>query len=330
MATTKVERLMNLVICLLSTRQFLTAEWIRESVAGYDDSTSHEAFSRMFERDKNELRDLGVPLETGTATRFGGVEGYRINRDAYELPDIDLTSEESAAVAVAVKLWESPELTSAAQSALLKLRAAGIQVDQNESAAAVTAVPARTRGSEPALGALLAAIDDGKSVRFQHRPSLTEPFTTRTVQPWGVVTFRGRWYLVGHDVDRDDTRTFRLSRIGDEVKSFGTPQSVRKPDGVDLQEIVRRVAGTSSVSGTARVWLQDGRALELRRMGTVVGVQSLGTRSGTVVEVPVRSWDWVSRLIAGHGADAVVLEPAELRADVISTLQKAADVENER
>jgi len=329
-ATTKVERLMNLVICLLSTRQFLTAEWIRESVAGYDDSTSHEAFSRMFERDKNELRDLGVPLETGTATRFGGVEGYRINRDAYELPDIDLTSEESAAVAVAVKLWESPELTSAAQSALLKLRAAGIQVDQNESAAAVTAVPARTRGSEPALGALLAAIDDGKSVRFQHRPSLTEPFTTRTVQPWGVVTFRGRWYLVGHDVDRDDTRTFRLSRIGDEVKSFGTPQSVRKPDGVDLQDIVRRVAGTSSVSGTARVWLQDGRALELRRMGTVVGVQSLGTRSGTVVEVPVRSWDWVSRLIAGHGADAVVLEPAELRADVISTLQKAADVENER
>ncbi|MGB2718898.1 MAG: WYL domain-containing protein, partial [Rhodococcus sp. (in: high G+C Gram-positive bacteria)] len=251
MATTKVERLMNLVICLLSTRQFLTAEWIRESVAGYDDSTSHEAFSRMFERDKNELRDLGVPLETGTATRFGGVEGYRINRDAYELPDIDLTSEESAAVAVAVKLWESPELTSAAQSALLKLRAAGIQVDQNESAAAVTAVPARTRGSEPALGALLAAIDDGKSVRFQHRPSLTEPFTTRTVQPWGVVTFRGRWYLVGHDVDRDDTRTFRLSRIGDEVKSFGTPQSVRKPDGVDLQDIVRRVAGTSSVSGTA-------------------------------------------------------------------------------
>ncbi|MDV8076969.1 YafY family protein [Rhodococcus sp. IEGM 1370] len=330
MATTKVERLMNLVICLLSTRQFLTAEWIRESVAGYDDSTSHEAFSRMFERDKNELRDLGVPLETGTATRFGGVEGYRINRDAYELPDIDLTSAESAAVAVAVKLWESPELTSAAQSALLKLRAAGIQVDQNESAAAVTAVPARTRGSEPALGALLAAIDDGRSVRFQHRPSLTEPFTTRTVQPWGVVTFRGRWYLVGHDVDRNDTRTFRLSRIGDDVKPFGAAQSVRKPDGIDLQDIVRRVAGTSSVAGTARVWLHDGKALELRRMGTVVGVQSLGARSGTVVEVPVRSWDWISRLIAGHGADAVVLEPAELRADVISTLRTAADVENER
>lgn len=106
---------MNLVICLLSTRQFLTAEKIRESVAGYADSASDEAFSRMFERDKNELRDLGVPLETGQASRFSTVEGYRINRNAYELPDIDLSQEESAAVAVAVQLWESPELTSAAQ-----------------------------------------------------------------------------------------------------------------------------------------------------------------------------------------------------------------------
>lgn len=87
MANSKVERLVNLVICLLSTRQFLTAEKIRASVAGYDDSGSDEAFSRMFERDKNELRDLGIPLETGMPSRFSTVEGYRINRDAYELPD---------------------------------------------------------------------------------------------------------------------------------------------------------------------------------------------------------------------------------------------------
>ena len=135
MATSKIERLMNLVIALLSTRQFLTAEKIRDSVAGYNDSANYEAFSRMFERDKNELRDLGVPLETGLAGRFSTVEGYRINRNAYELPDVDLTSEESAAVAVAVQLWESPELISAAQSALLKLRAAGVQVDSEVSAA---------------------------------------------------------------------------------------------------------------------------------------------------------------------------------------------------
>ena len=86
-----------------------------------------------------------------------------------------------------------------------------------------TAIPARTRGSEPALGKLLAAVDAGRAVHFQHRGALNEPFTERTVEPWGVVTHNGKWYLVGHDVDRDAVRTFRLSRIGDDVREFGRP-----------------------------------------------------------------------------------------------------------
>ena len=316
---------MNLVIALLSTRQYLTAERIRESVNGYHDSASYEAFSRMFERDKNELRDLGVPLETGVSARYGSVEGYRINRDAYELPDIDLTSPEAAAVAVAVQLWESPELASAAQTALLKLRAAGVQVDQESAPAAVTAFPARTRGSEPALGKLLAAVDAGQAVTFEHRGAVNEPYKKRTVEPWGVVTHRGRWYLVGHDRDRDAVRTFRLSRIGEDVTAFGPLDSVRKPDDVDLREIVARVTGASPVSGTAKVWVAQGRATELRRLGREVESRTVGDRAGSVLEIDVRSWGWVARLITGHGADALVLEPAELRTDVIERLRTVAD-----
>ena len=120
---------MNLVIALLSTRTFITAERIRETVFGYSDSASDEAFSRMFERDKNELRDLGIPLETGRVSPFDPTEGYRINRDAYALPAVELTADEAAAVAVATQLWESPELITATQGALLKLRAAGVDVD---------------------------------------------------------------------------------------------------------------------------------------------------------------------------------------------------------
>lgn len=320
MAISKVERLMNLVIALLSTRQFLTAERIRASVAGYGDSASDEAFSRMFERDKNELRDLGIPLETGLSSRSSGIEGYRINRDAYELPEIDLTSGEAAAVAVAVQLWESPELTAAAQSALLKLRAAGVQVDQ-DSAAAVTAVPARTRGSEPALGKILAAVDAGRSVRFDHRGAVNEPYRERNVEPWGVVTHAGRWYLVGHDLDRDAVRTFRLSRIGDNVTAYGDENSVHKPDEVDLRDIVDRITGSAAVTGTATVWVADGRAQELRRLGQDSGAQTIGGRSGTLLEIPVRSWNWVARLITGHGPDAVVIAPTELRDDVIERLR---------
>ncbi|MGB3771855.1 MAG: WYL domain-containing protein [Rhodococcus sp. (in: high G+C Gram-positive bacteria)] len=324
MAISKVERLMNLVICLLSTRQYLTAERIRESVAGYEDSAGDEAFSRMFERDKNELRDLGVPLETGQISRFSTIEGYRINRDRYELPDVDLASDEAAAVAVAVQLWESPELTSAAQSAMLKLRAAGVQVDPDNSPAAVTAIPSRSRGSEPALGKLLAAIDAGRSVRFQHRSTPTASYVQRTVQPWGVVTYSGRWYLVAHDTDRDAVRTFRLSRIGDDVEAFGPAGSVKKPDEIDLAAIVSRAADRGDVAGTAEVWVSDGRGLELRRLGTETAQRELAGRAGSVIRIPVRSWEWIARVIAGHGADAIVLAPAELRDHVVATLSSTA------
>nr|WP_206038384.1 YafY family protein [Rhodococcus sp. HNM0569] len=318
---------MNLVIALLSTRQFLTAEKIRQSVAGYDESASDEAFSRMFERDKNELRDLGVPLQTGPSSGYSSVEGYRIDRSAYELPDIGLTSEESAAVAVAVRMWDSPELISAAQSALLKLRAAGVQVESSSGLGTVTAVPTRTRGSEPALGALLAAVEAGQTVRFRHRSTLTDPFSTRTVQPWGVVTTRGRWYLVGHDVDRDATRTFRLSRIGEDITVLGPRGAVRKPEGVDLRAVVERATSTPLVDGVGRVWVARDRAHELRRLGAVVADLALAGRPGSVLEIPAETWGWLARLVAGHGADAAALEPRELRDEVLTRLRGALATE---
>ncbi len=324
MATSKVERLMNLVICLLSTRQFLTAEKIRTSVAGYQESVSDEAFSRMFERDKNELRDLGVPLETGQASRFGTVEGYRISPEAYALPEIDLTSEESAAVAIAVRLLESPELTAAAQSAVLKLRAAGVAVDQDTAGALFTALPARIRGSESVLEQVLAAVGAGRAIRFEHRSAANEPYRTRTVEPWGVVTHDGRWYLVGNDLDRGATRTFRLSRIGEPVTAAGPDGSVHKPAGTDLRAVVSRAVGSAAVTGSATVWVRDGRAQELRRLGRPTGAATIDDCTGAVLEVPVRSREWLARLIAGYGADAVVLAPADLRESVISRLIVAA------
>lgn len=317
---------MNLVIALLSTRGYITAERIRSSVAGYADSPSDEAFSRMFERDKNELRDLGIPLETGKVSSFDATEGYRIRRDAYELPEIALTADESAAVAVAVQLWQSPELITAAQGALVKLRAAGVDVDpaaENVSVASPAALPGG-RGSESVLRILLSAINSGQAVQFGHRPSRAEPYVTRTVEPWGVVTDRGRWYLVGHDRDREATRTFRLSRIGEDVTVIGKPGSVHPPGDVDLRAIVARAVGDGPVTLAARVWIADGRAQELRRMGTVAESRRLGDRDGQVVQIEVASVERLVRTIASHGADAVVLEPEHVRAEVIARLREHA------
>ncbi len=328
MATSKVERLMNLVIALLATQGYITAERIRKSVAGYADSPSDEAFSRMFERDKNELRDLGIPLETGRVSSFDPAEGYRINRDAYALPDIELTPDEAAAIAVATRLWESPELVTATQGALLKLRAAGVDVDP-EAGIAISA-PAGLpglRGSEDVLGVLLSAIHAGRAVRFPHRSARTDPYAVRTVEPWGVVTQNGRWYLVGHDRDRDAVRTFRLSRIGGsegQVEPIGPADAVTRPDDVDLSAIVARAVSETPSGVLAKVWVADGRATALRRAGRSVGPKQLGSRAGEVLEVKTGFRDQLARDIAGYGADAVVLEPEVLRDDVLERLRAAA------
>jgi proteasome accessory factor B len=327
-AISKVERLMNLVIALLSTRSFITAERIRQTVYGYPEDASDEAFSRMFERDKNELRDLGIPLETGRVSSTDPTEGYRINREAYALPPVELTPDEAAAVAVATQLWESPELITATQSALLKLRAAGIDIEPVDAAPAITSTGALPglRGSEDVLGILLSAIDSGRVVQFPHRPARTAPYTTRTVEPWGVLTHRGRWYLVGHDRDRNDVRTFRLSRIGAEVTPIGPAGAVTRPEGVDLRAIVERVVSEWPSAGQARVWLAEGRATALRRQATASQPQELDGRAGDVITIDIGMVDRLAREIASYGPDAVALEPESLREDVIARLKAQAGV----
>jgi proteasome accessory factor B len=320
----KVERLTNLFIALLTTRGFLTAERIRKIVLGYGDCPTDEAFARTFERDKAELRDLGIPLETGRSSIHDTTDGYRIRRDAYALPDIGLTPAESAAVAVATTLWESPERITSTQSALLKLRAAGVDIDPVAEVAITSgAGPAGLRGSEGVLGSLFAAIEAGRAVRFDHRHSPIDEYTTRTVEPWGAVTAQGRWYLVGHDRDRGATRIFRLSRIGAQVTAIGPPGAVTRPAGVDLRAVVDRAIGEAAGGGQARVWVADGRANALRRAGRVTGRRAVAGREGDVLEIDAAA-DWLVREIAGHGADAVVLDPAALRQDVIARLSAQA------
>ncbi len=317
---------MNLVIALLSTRMFITADRIRETVYGYSEDASNEAFSRMFERDKNELRDLGIPLETGRVSQTDPTEGYRINREAYALPAVGLTADEAAAVAVATQLWESPELITATQGALLKLRAAGIDIEAVDADVTITSTAALPglRGSEKVLGILLSAIDSGQAVQFPHRPSRSEPYVTRTVEPWGVVTDRGRWYLVGHDRDRDAVRTFRLSRIGAEVTPIEEPGVVSKPPGLNLREIVDRVVGDWPAAGQAKVWVAEGRATALRRRATAAEPRTLGGRAGEEIALDIDMFDRVAREVASYGADAVALEPPSLREDVIARLEAQA------
>jgi len=312
-AAKKTERLLNLVICLLSTRRFLTVHQVLEAVPGYD-GPDEDAVRRMFERDKDDLRDLGIPLETGKNHYDDEHEGYRIARRDYELPDLHLEPDEAAALGLAARLWQSAPLAAATGSALLKLKAAGV-----EPPALPAALQPRVGASEPAFEACWAAVRDGAPVRFDYRAGGRSAAEQRRVEPWGVVSWRGRWYLVGHDSARQAARVFRLSRMIGAVRTDGAAGSVTVPDGQDLRAMVERMA-TDTPRTTARVRLRSGAGWELRREATTTSPDA----RWDVVEVGYSDPERFADRVTGYGADAVVLGPDEARDAVVRRLRALA------
>ena len=313
MSARKTERLLNLVICLLHARRYLTVQEIRDLVPGYE-AEDESAFRRMFERDKQDLRDLGIPLETGTNSAVHEDDlGYRIARRDYELPAISLEPDEAAALGLAARLLHSAPLAGATGAALLKLRAAGIDAPE-----ASGALEPRVGGGEPAFEACLAAVTAKRALRFTYRASGRQP-EQRDVRPWGVVWWHGRWYLVGHDVARDDVRVFRLSRIVDEPVAYGDAGAVVAPPDVDLSALVERMAAEEPRS-TARVRVRAGAGWALRREATA-------TEPGDGWDVLTVGYSDPERFadrVTGYGADAVVLSPDEAREAVVRRLEALA------
>ena len=321
MAAKKTERLLNLVICLLATRRYLSVQQVREAVPGYQQQ-SDEAFRRMFERDKEELRDLGIPLETGTDSPAHDDEpGYRIARRAYELPEITLAPDEAAVLGLAARLWQSAPLAGATASGLLKLRAAGV-----DAPAPPAALEPRIAASEPAFTTCWEAVRDGRVLTFDYRTAGRTPagdlpdVEVREVEPWGVVSWRGRWYLVGRDRARRAERVFRLSRIVGVATMIGAAGAVTPPAGHQLRATVARFAGDEP-RFTATVRLRSGTGWALRQRATSIAAEEPGW---DVVTVAFSDVERFADRVAGFGADAVLLTPPEARAAVIRRLRALA------
>lgn len=325
-ATAKAERLLNLVIALVNSPRFRTASWIRERVAGYGEAPTEDAFFRTFERDKTELRDLGIPLQTPA----DGSDGYRIPPGEFTLPQLHFTPAELAALGLAGRLWETTALGSAGTGAVRKLvDAAGAQESQRS---AIGLLQPRVRTGDPAFAPLLAAVQARRAVTFDYRKSPGDIPRTRSVQPWGLVSYRGRWYLVGYDTERGDRRTFRLSRIAGNVKAVGRAGAVQIPPELDLLALV---AGSAEqpADRAATLLVRPGRADGLRRSATGVRPER------ETQDLPPGSWDRVdlrmghlwetARQVAANGPDVIVLDPPDLRAAVIRLLTETLDAATE-
>jgi proteasome accessory factor B len=313
MSRRKTERLLSLVVCLLSARRYLTAAQIRDAVPGYPES--FDAFKRMFERDKDELRELGIPLETGT--NAGGDEelGYRISRQAYELPDIRLEPDEAAVLGLAARVWRRAELAGAAEGALLKLRAAGIDAEDLTQ----PGIEPRLQTGEAAFGPLWEAVRDRRPVSFGYLAAGRSNPQHRQLEPWGVVNRRGRWYVVGRDRDRREQRVFRLSRIAGQVAFTGPAGSVSVPPGTDVRGAVRAWDTDAGPPRSCQLRIRAGAGYGLRRHA--VSIVADAEPGWDLVEVNFTETGWWSEHIASFGADVVVLEPADLRDAVIGRLK---------
>ncbi len=314
MSRRKTERLLSLVVCLLSAHKYLTASQIRQAVPGYPES--FDAFKRMFERDKDELRELGIPLETGVSPTGDDEPGYRIPRQAYGLPEIRLEPDEAAVLGLAARVWRRAELAGAVAGALLKLRAAGIDAEETTQ----PGIEPRLQTGEAAFGPLWEAVRDRRPVSFAHRGAGRSSAQQRHLEPWGVVNRHGRWYVAGLDTDRGETRVFRLSRIDGPVTFGGPAGSVTVPAGTDVRELVREWDNAPQARRTAVLLVKQGAGYGLRRGAGQVRPDP--ARPGwDLVEVAFSDVGWHSEHLASFGADVVVVEPADLREAVIGRLK---------
>jgi proteasome accessory factor B len=313
-AQRKTERLLNLVILLLNTGRPVTAAQIHDIVPGYPDGS--EAFNRMFERDKAELRELGIPVSVEGLSNWDDEVGYRIRPGDYALPDIEFEPDEAAALALAARVWQQASLAEAASGAMLKLQAAGVETGD----VSLSGVEAHVTATEPAFEPLWQAVCDRRSVTFLYQRAAAATTTERHVEPWGVVSWHGRWYLAGQDRDRGEARVFRLDRMQGSVDVSSTPGEFVVPDGADVRQMVAGSA-TQEPQRTARIRVRAGAGLGLRRRGTATTPDG---DAHDIVDIGFTNADVLADEVAGYGADAVVLEPEDARDAVVGRLRAVA------
>ncbi len=316
MAPRKSERLLNLTIALLVSRRFVAREQIRTVVEGYA-GLSDLAFQRTFERDKDELRALGVPVETGhNDAYFDDEVGYRIKRSDFELPPVELSYDERVVLGLAAEVFRDATLARSTQAAIAKLRAAGVEPESGRMGVVTTVTSA-----EPGFATVWDACLSRTVVRFDYR----EAGARRVLEPWRMLSRRGSWYVLGRDQDKDAPRMFKLSRITSEVELIGEPQSYTPPAAPELDALSRSLEPRLDGERLATLAVRGEAAPTLRRRGQTLSMDPGSLPTGfTAYVVPYDRTDELAGEIRSSSSGVLVLNPPDLREAVVAGLRAVA------
>lgn len=308
----KSERLVNLTIALLATKRYLTKAEIFSKVEGYSGDT--EAKDRMFERDKEDLRSLGINIELGTFDPlFEDEAGYRISPESYALQIKDLDSVDVALLSQAARLWQEAALGESAQSGLRKLKGLGLESDLDT----FVDVSATLRATPEQIPQLIEAVSLRSAITFEYVGEDMKS-QVRNLHPYRLSNTRGYWYLIGKDLDREAIRTFRVDRISSSISLQGRPAAYE----VDSEALIEEEAKYFDQLKKARIAVRKGKAPQLR-LGTIIHEKNA---DWDLVEIEYRSEENLIQRVLWYGTDALIEEPENLREAIISRLEKAVEL----
>jgi proteasome accessory factor B len=309
----RIERLINLIAALLEARMPMTAEQIGERIAGYDPA-NHEAFRRTFERDKEALRAMGIPLEVVQTDPFGAEpEGYTIPKERYYLPELDLEPEELAALRIVAGAVVGP--SERAEAGLMKLSLGSSEGPVGEH----VVWGADLAAEQPRLGPVYSAVLEGKVLTFGYLAAGADKPRRRTVEPYALAHKRGNWYLLGRDVDRDDVRRFKVSRIQGALGTSGGNFTI--PEGFDAAQHIAAEPWEIGPDESATAVVRFSQGLRWWAEQNLTGTATREGPDGALdVEMPATNYDALASLVIGFGDEVEILDPPAARAALIGHL----------
>lgn len=301
----KIERLINLTIALLATKRYLTKSEIFRSVEGYEGGADTK--ERMFERDKDDLRTLGILIDVGNFDPlFNDEAGYRIKAEKYQLDLGEITPTEISLLSLAAEAWEGAAFADAAQSAILKLSSIGVPADPID----IPGLTSKLSNSSKELETITEAIANSDFLIFDYL-STDSVAEKRTMIPIALSNRSGFWYVSGVDQEIQEVRTFRMDRVQSSMNNRKNSDTFEFPIGFELSD-----TETAVTSRMAVIDVRKGKGRALRTLA--ISVKDLG--EWDQIKVPIHTVNSLAAEILWHGDDVFVHEPADLREYIIEQL----------